>query len=90
MLIIPAIQEVEIRRIKDGSHPGQKVSKTPISTNKAGCRGRGLSFWLCGRHKWENLGPSRLAWAKTQDSIKKKKKKNLKQKRHGSRNRAPA
>jgi hypothetical protein len=34
MPIIPAIWEGEIRRIMVQGQPGQKVSETPISTNK--------------------------------------------------------
>jgi hypothetical protein len=36
MLVIPAIYEAEMRRIMVQGQPGQKVSKTPISTYKMG------------------------------------------------------
>jgi hypothetical protein len=35
--VIPATEEVEIRRITVGGQSGQKVSKTPIQQNRLVC-----------------------------------------------------
>jgi hypothetical protein len=59
--IIPAALEVEIRRIKVQGQLGQKVSETPISTNKLGmvaCHGQ-----VC-RRLWESNYSLGWSWAK--------------------------
>jgi hypothetical protein len=43
MSIIPASQEVEIRRIIDQGEPGQKVGGTTISTKKPGVVGHSFN-----------------------------------------------
>jgi hypothetical protein len=48
--VIPAIQEIEIRRLTVQSQPQQKVSKT-ITEPIAGQGGEHLSPQICRKHK---------------------------------------
>jgi hypothetical protein len=47
MPVIPATQEVEIRKIEVQGQPGQKVSETPISANK-----QGMVACVCDPPRW--------------------------------------